>query len=79
MQEEETMRLNLKNQKNLAINGSRCSDHILPDLHRTGSTNGHGMQQANLSRMAGVVKGEYPLAVDIRSKIPHGIVVEGDT
>ena len=74
------MRLNSENQKNRAMNGSRCSDHNLPDHYRTGSKNGHGAQQVYLSRSAGVPKGDHPPgSADIWYKIPKGVVPEGDT
>ena len=74
------MRLNSENQKNRAMNGSRCSDHNLPDHYRTGSKNGHGAQQVYPSRMAGVPKRDHPSdSADIWSKIPKGIGKEGDT
>jgi len=79
-QEEETMRLRTGNQKNLAMDGSRCSYHIPPARHQTGPENGHGAQRAYPSRMAGAVKGAYPPgSADSWSKIPKGIIPEGDT
>jgi len=73
------MKLKSGNQKNRAMNGSRCGDHILPDRYRTGSKNGYGTQQVNPFRMAGVPKREYPsCSADIRSAIPEGIRKQGD-
>jgi hypothetical protein len=74
------MRLITGNQKNAAMNGSRCSNHIPAARHQTGSENGQGALWAYPSRLAGVVKGEYPPgSADSLSKIPKGIIPEGDT
>jgi len=74
------MKLKSENQKNRAMNGSRCGDHILPDRYRTGSKNGYYGQVTYPSRMAGVTKREYPsCSADIRSAIPEGFGKEGDT
>ena len=62
------------------MNGSRCSDHTLPDRYRTGSENVHEEQQVSPSRIAGVPKRDHPSgSADIRPEIPKGIVPEGDT
>jgi hypothetical protein len=79
-QEEETMRLKTRNQKILAMNGSRCRYHIPRIRLQAGPENGHGAQLAYPSRMAGVVKGAYPPgSADNWSKIPQGIIPKGDT
>ena len=69
-----------ENQKNRAMNGSRCSDNTLPDRYRTGSENVHEEQQVYPPRMAGVPKRDHPSgSADIRPEIPKGIVPTGDT
>ena len=74
------MKLKSEDQKNRAMNGSRCGDLTLPDRYCTGSKNGYGTQQVNPFRMAGVPKRENPsCSAGIRSAIPEGFGKEGDT
>ena len=74
------MSLNTGNQKNRAVNGSRCKYHTLPPFQQTGSKNGLRAHQAHQFRMAGVVMEEQPTgSSDIRSKISPEIVPEGET
>lgn len=80
VRDEKPMSLNTGNQKNRVANGSRCKDHPLPALRRTGSKNGRKAQQAYQFRMAGVVMGEQPVgSSDVRSKISPEIVPDGET
>ncbi len=60
------------------MNGSRCRDPTLPDRCRTVPGNGYGAQQASVSCIAGVLKGEHPpCSTDIWSGTPKGIVPGG--
>jgi hypothetical protein len=62
------------------MNGRMCRDPALPDRYRTGPGNGYGTQQAHVSCIAGVLKGDHPpCSTNIWSGTPKGIVPEGDT
>jgi len=74
------MRFNADNNKNRAMNGSRCRDTILPAPHRASSMNSHGAPQACPSGMAGAEKREHPSGLaDKWSLVQQRLVPGGNT